>query len=496
MTLPQPYALLAAIVCGALVTFSLAPYDNWPTSIASLAGFIALLSTPSPKQAFWRGWAYGLGLFGFGVSWVYISIHVHGNAPVPLAILLTATFCAGLAFLPALQAYLWTRFIRGNWAGIVFGFPALWVLFEWLRSWLFTGFPWLYLGYAHLDTPLSGWAPIGGVFSISFLVALSASLIYIAASLRKAPRILNSAVALLIIWTASTALTTIEFTHPKTNNAISVALIQPNIPLEKKWDRAFFPTIVADFRKQTLTEIGADIILWPESAIPAFYQRLGSVVDPLAEAAQLDHTSLLFGIPYQGEHDNYYNSIVARGNGSGDYLKQRLVPFGEYVPLENWLRGLIAFFDLPMSHFSIGPTNQAMLSAGNHKVGAYICYEVVYPDLVAKTAHQADLLVTISNDSWFGRSIGPLQHLQMAQMRALENGRYMLRGTNNGVTAVINHRGQITARLPQFEQGVLRTEALAYAGNTPFARLGSLPVILLCIALLLMTAFYRPKHNY
>ncbi len=494
MTLPQPFALLVAIACGALVTFSLAPYNIWPASLLSLAGFIFILDKTHPAQAFWRGWAYGLGLFGFGVSWVYVSIHEHGHAAVPLALLLTAAFCAGLALLPALQAFLWVRFARNSWLGVSLGFPALWVLFEWLRSWLLTGFPWLYLGYAHLQTPLAGWAPIGGVFSLSFFVALSASLIFAAIKWRSNKGLFASAAVLLLVWGAGAALTKVEFTAPKNNETMSVALVQPNIPLEKKWDKAYFPAIVADFNEQTLAAMDADLILWPESAIPAFYQRLDAVIKPLAERAKLDNTALVFGIPYQGEQDGYYNGIVAEGAGSGIYFKQRLVPFGEYVPMEQWLRGLIAFFNLPMSHFRIGPDNQTMLKAKDYQLGTYICYEVVYPDLVANTARQADLLVTISNDSWFGRSIGPIQHLQMAQMRALENGRYMLRGTNNGVTAVIDQRGQITAQLPQFEQGVLRSNAVAYTGSTPFSRLGSWPVLLLC-ALLAVAAMHRKNHH-
>ncbi len=203
-------------------------------------------------------------------------------------------------------------------------------------------------------------------------------------------------------------------------------------------------------------------------------------------------TTLITGIPFRPEgQQRYHNSIMALGSGEGVYLKQRLVPFGEYVPLEEQLRGLISFFDLPMSAFSPGPADQPPLRAGAFRIAPFICYEVVYPDLVASGARNADLLITISNDSWFGNSIGPLQHLQMAQMRALENGRYMIRGTNNGISAIIDHRGRITARTGQFVEESLSGKVEVMLGETPFSSFGSRPIIVGSgVALLLMWLMY------
>jgi apolipoprotein N-acyltransferase len=203
-------------------------------------------------------------------------------------------------------------------------------------------------------------------------------------------------------------------------------------------------------------------------------------------------TTLITGIPYRPEGEqHYHNSILALGQGDGVYHKQRLVPFGEYVPMEGVLRGLIAFFDLPMSAFTAGPTGQAPLRAGAFRVAPYICYEIVYPDLVASGARDADLLITISNDSWFGDSIGPLQHLQMAQMRALENGRYLIRGTNNGVSAIINAQGEIVVASDRFVTTTLQGQVEAMLGSTPFSRFGSTPVIAGCaLGLALMYLLY------
>jgi apolipoprotein N-acyltransferase len=245
-------------------------------------------------------------------------------------------------------------------------------------------------------------------------------------------------------------------------------------------------------RTATQPLLGHDIVVWPEAAIPNIYQRTRSYLDPIARRSALTDTTLILGIPNRpaGE-ERIYNSVVALGHGEGRYLKRRLVPFGEYVPLEYYLRGMIDFFDLPMSFMSSGPEGQAPLRAGAFRIAPSICYEVVYPDLVAAGARDAELLVTVSNDSWFGRSIGPLQHLQMARMRALENGRYLIRGTNNGVSAIIDHRGQLLASTGQFVEASLVGEVMPMLGRTPFASFGSIPVVAGCgLALLLMVLMY------
>ena len=484
--------LILAPLAGALITLSLAPFNIWPAGILSCILFAHLLCTCTVSEARWRGWLFGLGMFGSGASWVYISIHVHGHTSVPLAVFLTALFCGGLALLQAAFAWCYAKFIRELPGGMLVGFPALWVLFEWLRSYLFTGFPWLYLGYAHIDTWIAGWAPVLGVYGLSFFCALTGSCLYLAWRSRQCVSSLTYAVLIGTIWLGGGQLKPIEWVAPASEEPLSVAVYQPNIPQEQKWNRDWYPSILKKYASAMEPLYGYDIVLWPESAIPNFYQRSTDFLNPIAERASASETALISGIPFRAEGDNrYFNSIIALGQGRGVYHKQRLVPFGEYLPFEAQLRGLIAFFDLPMSNFSVGPPDQKPLRAGAYRVTPFICYEVVYPDLVARNARQSDLLITISNDSWFGRSIGPLQHLQMAQMRALENGRYMIRGTNNGISAIIDHRGQIRAQTPQFIETTLRSEAQVMLGNTPFGSFGSLPVLGGClIALLLMATMY------
>jgi apolipoprotein N-acyltransferase len=486
------FVLVFAPLAGALVTLSLAPFDLWPAGILSCVIFAYLLCTCTARQGLWRGWLYGVGLFGSGVSWVYVSIHVHGHASVPLAVALTVLFCAALALFLALFAWCYVRFVRPLPGGMLVGFPALWVLFEWLRGWVFTGFPWLYLGYAHQDTWISGWAPITGVFGLSFICAITGTCLFLAWRSRKLIACATYTIVLVTLWGGGAVLKPTQWVAKASEQPVTVALVQPNVPQEHKWDPQYFLPILRQLREATDPLLGRDLVIWPESAIPNYYQQSLGFLQPMGERAAAARTTLLTGAPFRAAGSNaYYNSIIALGFGSGTYHKQRLVPFGEYVPLEQQLRGLIEFFDLPMSSFSSGPAMQPPLKAGAFRVAPFICYEIVYGDMVARGAHDADLLVTISNDSWFGNSIGPWQHLQIAQMRGRENGRYVLRATNNGISAIIDHQGRIVARTEQFVAATLTGEAEVMLGNTPFSSFGSKPIIGGCaLGLFLMGLMY------
>ncbi len=478
---------LLAVFAGSLVTLSLTPYDIWPAGILSGVLYLALLRNCSPRIALLRGWLFGIGLFGTGASWVYVSIHNFGNAGVPLALFLTALFCMGLGLLHAVFAWLYVKFLRDLMGGMLAGFPALWVLFEWLRSWLLTGFPWLYSGYAALDTWVAGWIPVVGVFGSSLLIAFTASCLYLAWQRRQLQASLIYGAMVASLWLAGWLLQGVQWVAPASEDALSVGVVQANIPQELKWRPDYYPHILQIYDEMTEPLLGKDLVLWPEAAIPNFYQRAQPFLLAQAQRAAEADSSLVLGIPWRSEDSrSYYNSIVALAAGSGVYHKQRLVPFGEYVPLENWLRGAIDFFDLPMSAFSSGAPDQDPLVVADSRASTFICYEIVYPGLVRDYARRSDFMITISNDSWFGDSIGPLQHLQMARMRALENGRYLVRGTNNGVSAIIDERGDIQVQTPQFQRLTMEGEVRLMLGTTPFARFGSMPVIGLCALMLVL----------
>jgi apolipoprotein N-acyltransferase len=411
---------------------------------------------------------------------------------VPLAVGLTALFCAGLALFLALFGWCYVRFVRLLPGGMLVGFPALWVLSEWFRGWAFTGFPWLYLGYAHTNTWIAGWAPITGVFGLSFICAITGTCLFLAWRSRKLIACATYAIVMVTLWGGGAVLKPTQWVAKASEHPVTVALVQPNVPQEHKWDPEWTAPILRQLREATEPLLGRDLIIWPESAIPNYYQQSLGFLQPLAQSAAAARTTVMTGAPFREVGSTaYYNSIIALGFGSGIYHKQRLVPFGEYVPLEKQLRGLIEFFDLPMSSFSPGPALQKPLKAGPYRVAPFICYEIVYGDMVARAARDADLLVTISNDSWFGDSIGPWQHLQIAQMRGRENGRYVLRATNNGISAIIDQQGHIVARTDQFVATTLTGEAEVMLGNTPFSSFGSLPILGSCaLGLFLMGLMY------
>lgn len=490
---------LWALLAGTLIPLSLAPYDIWPASIVGLFILLGLLhSNPIDTSAkgFIIGWWFGLGIFGVGTSWVYVSIHDYGHAPVALAVFLTSLFCMGLALLSGFTCYIYKRFFP-NWNAVQpLVFAALWALGEWLRSWLLTGFPWLYIGYAQVDGPLSAWAPIGGVLSISFVIALLSASLY-SLSTKKHYYSATAIIACIII--CSIGFTQIQWVEAQPQR-VSVALVQANIDQNEKWLAAKIPEHIALQEKMTEPLWGHDVIVWPESAIPQLMHTAEPLLGRLQSKAQQHASTLITGIPYfDQEQHSYHNSIISLDQQRHHYLKRRLVPFGEYVPLQDLLRGLISFFDLPMSNFRPGPVQQDDLRAGSLTLAPLICYEVVYPDMIRRGAgQQADLLLTISNDTWFGKSIGPLQHLQMARMRALETGRAMIRGTNNGVSALIDADGQVTHQSAQFKREVLTGDVTVYTGDTLVSQFGHRPLLAVCWLVLLLAyakAYLRQMHS-
>ncbi|WP_404377195.1 apolipoprotein N-acyltransferase [Vreelandella aquamarina] len=475
--------LLAALVAGGFTTLTASPFELWWLGPVAIGLLYAGLHTLSPTQAALKGWLYGVALFASGTSWVYVSIHDYGYTGVPLAVFLTALFVSVLALFFAGTFWLYRRFIGPRWALLTFA--GAWVLGEVLRTYLFTGFPWLLVGSSYVDSPLASWAPVGGVYLLSLLVVLTGTL-----GVELLRRRWWAALPLAAIWLAPLALPS-QWTTPA-SEPTRVALLQGNLPQLLKWTPEGQRTAANTYSALTRQVADdADLILWPETALP----MIDSQARPVLERVQANlppEAALLTGIVQVDENNRYFNSVIGVGNVEGSYQKEHLVPFGEYLPLESVLRGAIDFFDLPMSSFSKGAAEQMPMQAAGIAIGNAICYEIIYPQLVAQRAADSGVIVTVSNDTWFGASIGPHQHLQMARLRALENGRYVIRATSNGITAIINPRGELVDRAPQFETTYLTGEFYAMEGLTPFNRMGSLPIWLLA-ALLLLLGFVRRR---
>ncbi|MCG8317182.1 MAG: apolipoprotein N-acyltransferase [Pseudomonadales bacterium] len=468
---------LLTLIAGCIFPLGFAPIHWWPLTVLSVALFIPLLEGQTAARAALRSWLYGFGFYAVGVSWVYISINTYGYTPQWLSIILTGLFAAGLALFFALFGWSYQKLKLESLYWL--SFPCWWIIFEWVKAWFLSGFPWLYVGNAFIDTPMRGLAPVTGVLGISWAVVFSAALLVL--TFRRPAKQKLALLGIALIWGGAYWLQQHTWVTPSIEKPLNIALVQGNIPQEKKWDPKERDNIINTYMRHTEPNWNQDVIIWPEAALPVFYQEAGELTTRLILKAQDTDTALITGSPYwknDGGEYRYYNSILSIGKGNGVYHKQRLVPFGEYVPLESYIRGLIPFFDMPLSSFSRGSSDQKLLVANNASFAPFICYEIVYPELVRNQGKDADYLITVSNDAWFGSSWGPHQHFQIVRMRALEMGKYLIRGTNTGITAIIDYKGKVVSRLPQFNEGVLKGSIYTTIGNTPYQNFGWWPVMI------------------
>ncbi|MDX1656600.1 MAG: apolipoprotein N-acyltransferase, partial [Candidatus Competibacteraceae bacterium] len=366
------------------------------------------------------------------------------------------------------------------------GAPALAVVLEWVRSWAFSGFPWLSPGYSQIDGPLGGLAPLGGVFAVGWGVWLSAGLLCMVLGQGARNRWLALA-GLVVLWGSAWVLKGVDWTHPE-GPPLAVSLIQGNIAQDDKFQPENLEQTLSLYARLSVQEQDRDLIVWPETAIPLFVRDVEEpFLGPLAERARQTDTDYLIGAPDgDWEQGVFYNGVVAIGGERGFYRKQRLLPFGEYLPLR-WLFGFFhELVQIPMADFTPGSVDQPLLRVQGLPVGVSICFEAVFGHEIIRALPQARLLVNVSNDAWFGDSLAPHQHLEIARMRALETGRAMARATNTGISALVDHRGRITDRSQMFEIQVLRGEVQPRVGMTPYAVLGDWPVVGTALGLLLI----------
>jgi apolipoprotein N-acyltransferase len=470
------YALAA--ILGAAYALGFAPFDFWPATVLAIGGLFWLSHAKRIKPAL-AAWCFGLGKYGLGASWVYVSIHVYGNAPPALAAFLVLLFVALLAALFCLPiGWLYAR-LRPTTAwgvGDVLLFSAAWVAADWLSTWLFTGFPWLLPGYAFMDTPMLAFAPLVGVLGMG---ALCVVVVAAAVALTRERRV---GMSMVLAFPLLLALVLTQMRWAAPGETFDVALVQGNLDQASKWLPEQAVPNVRKHLRLSADHWDADVLMWPEASVTMYPQQAQGLLESLAEQGEATATNVVLGIPGAdaGPDGNYslQNLSIGLGLARGRFAKHHLVPFGEYVPFEGLLRGMIEFFDLPMSRSSPGAHNQPNLELSMGAAAMAICYEIAYPQSMRERGRDAAVLMTISNDTWFGDSIGPLQHMQIARMRAVENARWLLRATNNGVTGIVDHEGQLVDSLPQFEEGVLRGQFTVMQGRTPYSHVGHWPVLM------------------
>ncbi len=480
---------LLALVGGVALSFAFAPFGQWWLALVAPALLMALWGRAATSgEGAWLGFFFGLGLYAAGTWWLYISIRIFGEAPVIVALAVMLALVLIMAAYQALLGYLVCRWLRpGSPGGRLLWVPAAWVLVEWWRGWFLTGFPWLSLGYSQTDTWLAGLAPVGGVPLVSFSLLAGAGALLVLAQQRGAVRA-AALVALVLPWTSGLALRGVEWTRPA-GEARSVAILQGAVPQDIKWQASNRQNILDTYERLHREALGADLIVWPESALPDVANRYSSYIANAWSAAGNRGSQVLMGVMRveAGEteaDDRYYNSIL--GLGAGDpafYDKRQLVPFGEFFPVPGFVRRWLRLMNLPYSDFTVGARRQQPFELAGVRLAASICYEDAYPALLRRETLGAEAMVTVTNDAWFGRSPARYQHLQISRMRALEARRYLVRAANDGVSAIVAPDGRIVARAPEYEPAVLRGEITPRAGATPYLAAGNLPVLALALLL-------------
>ena len=487
---------LTAFVAGSVTVIGFAPFSVFPIAIFALALLNEALSTGTAGTGFRRGWLFGLGLLGFGVTWIRISLNEFGNMDAWAADLLMALFVAAMAIYYGLVGWLARRLQPvWSWSGPVLLLPGLFVLFEWLRGWFFTGFPWLLLGYTQIDGPLAGYAPIVGVYGLSLLTALSGGLLW--GLIRWSGRNrLTAGTALVILWLSGLALQSVPWTQPL-GEPFKATVLQANIPQQLKWAPEARVDIIEAYVDLTLEHLDSDLILWPETAVPDFLHEVQQpLIEPLAQRAREEGLEIVLGIPVlDREHRRYYNGLISIGSQEDLYTKRHLVPFGEFLPFKAWLGPLVDMFAIPMSDFSSGTAGRPLLTVGKRTTGASICYEDIFPEEIAQALPEAQYLISVSNDAWFGDSLAPHQHLEMARMRALETGRDLVRATNTGISAIVDWHGRIVGTVPVFVRGTFSAPVQPRSGATPFVRAGNWLAIGLALGLIAAAVLLWPGRR-
>lgn len=433
------------------------------------------------KHIFW----YGAGLFLSGTYWLYISIHVFGQAPLWVAMIIMICLILIMASYCSVAGWMVSRLVNGNAWRLLLIAPSAWITIEWLRGWFLSGFPWLAIGYSQIDSPLAGWMPLIGIYGTSFLAVLSSSALLIVIIHHGRQR--WQAVGIVLLpWIIGAALQPIQWTEA-TDQSLRATIVQGGILQDQKWLAEQFQPTLDLYRNATLEHPESDLIVWPEVAIPAMIDQVENYLSILESHLQDQPKTLLFGILERNlKSQEIYNSVVMLdGHDRQIYRKRHLVPFGEFFPVPGFVRQWMRLMSLPNSDLSAGSDDQPILiSLSGDKFAIAICYEDAYGAEQLYALPEAGVLINVSNDAWFGDSIAPHQHLDIARARALEAGRYVVRATNTGVSAFIGPKGQLLDTAPQFEYSTMTMDIVPYTGMTPYVRTGNWPIISLLVGIL------------
>ncbi len=495
-------APVALAALGALQTPALVHTGAWWLPLLAIAALVWLLDrSRSAGRAALLGWCYGFGWLAAGTWWLFISMHRYGHLPAWLAALAVAALAAALSLYLALAAALYRRWRRGRSFDALL-FAAVWLLAELARGLLFTGFPWGGSAYSQVDAPLAALAPWVGAYGIGAVLAGLAALL--AQALGGPGRIrLVRAVSVALVLAAAALLGPGQ--HTQAGQTLTVLLLQPNVSQDEK----FAMDRMADTLQWVALRLiasRADLVVAPETAVPllpgdleafapGYWATLQQRFDAAAPTSPRPLQSALIGVPLGEIGRGYTNSVIGLGPAAPyRYDKLHLVPFGEFIPTGfRWFTDLMR---IPLGDFDRGPPAQASFAVKGERAAPNICYEDLFGEELAlrfaDAAQAPTVFVNVSNIGWFGDTEAVDQHLNISRLRALEFQRPMLRATNTGATAVIDHQGRVQGRLPAFTAGVLDGEVQGRHGLTPYAawasRTGLWPLVVLALAVLAVAA--------
>lgn len=480
---------IVALAAGSVVPLAFAPFGFFFATPVALAILFWLWAQARPGTAFLYGLLFGLTSFLGGTYWTHISVREFGGAPLVLSIATTLGLVLILSLFVATAGWLAVRWLpsRGARAWLA-AFPAVWVFAEWCRGFMFTGFGWLSVGYSQSDSWLMSLAPVLGQHGVSFATALSAGALLTLVLGSGTDR--RRALALLVIvWGGAWLLEGWRWTEPR-GDLVTVAITQGAIGQELKWDRAQYEHTLALYRALTEEAEGRSIIIWPEVAIPNYYDNVVDYLEEIRSRVAAAGSTVVLGILHrEAGAQSAQNAVVALTQPPQFYIKRHLVPFGEYFPVPALVRRGLQLLDLPYTDLEPGSSEQPLLSIAGERVAVTICYEDVFGAEQLGFLPEASLLINVSNDAWFGDSIAADQHLQIARMRAAEVGRYLLRSTNTGISAVIDPQGRVVNRAPQFEPAVIRDSVQGFRGTTPYVLWGNYAIL---VILAIVIAFQVP----
>ncbi len=489
--IPFKYSrLIRSFLTGLLLPLGFAPFHLPGAALLGIAFFYANLEKSRSSQAFSQGLFFGLGYFGLGTSWVFISIHEYGHLNSFASALITLLFLLYLSLFPALMAFVYKKlaFAKPSIFSCLL-FSSLWILFEYFRSTFLSGFPWLQLGFGQFDTPSKYLLPLIGVYGVGFISCFAATL------LAGLPGKNGKKRFLLLAFFASLLIAPLllkdKHWSEESSKPITVGVIQANLSMRDKWDEHLFWQLLERYKKETDQLLGTSLIVMPESAIPLPPSYVIDYLNDISRRAKKAGSAIILGIPTPTPSDEnyYFNTLISLGKAKGIYQKQHLVPFGEYIPqpflkISNWLA-------IPEANLRPGKTNQPLLRIHHHEIATLICYELAYSDLLRHQLPLAKWIVSISDAGWFGHSLAMYQQLQMAQVRSMETARYQVVANNDGLSSLINTKGEIISSLPAYSEGILKAELKPASGMTPWVYFGNLPILIFCVLIVLFYTGYR-----